>query len=370
MKIAHNKVSVNKETQKTIRSLFFQQKEMKDIVKETNLTERIIRRIINEHQWIQKRERYLRYLASYAYLHDIPLENIADQTKTKIYAICRIHKKYHIPKPKKFAWNDKRNDRLEQSIVQDYQGGLTGQEVAKKHGYQTRETIYQILDKNGIDRKPSHVYTYYNESFFEKIDSHEKAYMLGLIMTDGYIIKDYEGFGIQLTEEDGYILEKIRDLVGGTNPITHINCSNKRKILRNTKDMCRLHVFSKKIAEDLKKLGVVRRKTKVLRYNGCVPKEYMSSFFRGLLDGDGSIGFNARNYPWLYIFSSSSYGFVLDVRDLIQSKTSIRNHGNNHWILAIGGGRKGMMDFARFIYKNKGDLYLRRKYGKVQDKIS
>ena len=134
MRIAYNKTNVSKESQKVIRSMFFQQKEMKDIVKETNLTERLIRRIINEHKWIQKRERYLRYLASYAYLNDIPLDKIAKQTNTLPYAICRIHKKYNIPKPKKFAWNDRRNDNLEQSIVADYKKGLTGQEVAEKHG--------------------------------------------------------------------------------------------------------------------------------------------------------------------------------------------------------------------------------------------
>ena len=65
--------------------------------------------------------------------------------------------------------------------------------------------------------------TYYNEDFFEKIDSLEKAYILGLIMTDGYIIKDYRGVGIQLTEKDGYILRKIAKILGSTNKILHIN---------------------------------------------------------------------------------------------------------------------------------------------------
>lgn len=369
MRVAHNKIEVDSKTEKIIRSMFFKQVEMKDVENKIGLKESVIRRVINEHKWQKKRERYFRYLASYALIHDIPLIKMSEKTGVKYYALCRIHKKYQIPKPKKFAWNDRRSEVIEKSIVEDYQNGLTGDEVSKKYGYQRRESVYQILEKKGVKRKPSKVYTYYDESFFEKINSHDKAYILGLIMTDGYIIKNYDGFGIQLTEGDGYILKKIRDLVGGTNPITHIDCSHKRKFFPNTKDMCRLHVFSKKIAEDLKKLGVVKRKTKILRYNGCVSKKYLSSFLRGLMDGDGSIGFSKKDYPWLYVFSSSSYGFVEDVKKIIKFKTSIRNSHGNHWVLGIGGGRKGIFDFAKFIYSDKGDLYLRRKYAKVQNYI-
>lgn len=372
MRNSHNRVDVDKLTQKNIRSMFFLQKEMKDIELETNITERIIRRIINENAWISKRERYFRYLASYAYRHDISLEKISEMTGVKYYALCRIHKKYNIPKPKKIAWNDRRSDSLEQNIVSDYQSGLTGQEIADKYGYKKKESVYQILDKNTINRKPSQKYTYYNEEFFEKINSHEKAYILGLIITDGYILKDYVGFGIQLTKEDEYILEKIRDLVGGRNPITQIDCSHKRKILHGSKDMVRLHVFSKKIAEDLKKLGVVKRKTKILRYNGCVPNKYLSSFFRGLVDGDGTVGVDKRGYYWTSI-ASASKEFLEDIQCNVfrwKINTSKCKNGNLIHVLKVQGGQKEIFRFYSWLYKNKNDLYLRRKYAKVQDKIS
>lgn len=42
--------------------MFFHKVEMKNIVKETSLTERVIRRIINENNFKEKRERYYRFI--------------------------------------------------------------------------------------------------------------------------------------------------------------------------------------------------------------------------------------------------------------------------------------------------------------------
>lgn len=192
-----------------------------------------------------------------------------------------------------------------------------------------------------------------------------------MIMTDGYIIKDYEGFGIQLTKKDGYILEKIRDLVGGTNPITKIDCSHKRKHMPGTKDMARLHVFSRKIAEDLKKLGVTRRKTKTLRYNGCVPKKYLSSFFRGLVDGDGTIGLRKNGYPW-FSLSSASKNFLNDLSNVKKYKWKVgesKTKTGHIYSLRILGGQAEIIKFYKWIYEYSSDLYLRRKYEKVQNQI-
>jgi intein/homing endonuclease len=167
-------------------------------------------------------------------------------------------------------------------------------------------------------------------------------------------------------------LEKIRDLIGGINPITKIDCSSKRKVLPNAKDMSRLHVFSKKNANDLKNLGVVKRKTKVLRYNGCVPDEYLSSFFRGLVDGDGSIGVDKRGYYWISI-ASASKEFLEDIQFktfIWKINTSKCKNGNLIHVLKVQGGQKEIFRFYNWIYENKNDLYLRRKYVKVQSKIN
>lgn len=367
MKQVYNKVYVNSEKKRMVRKLFFCQEEMKNIEKQSGLTERVIRRIATENQWIRKRERYLRFLANYGFRHGIPLSRLSRKTGVLIYALCRIKRKYKIPDAKFDIWNKRINDETEQEFARLYESGLSAQDIAEKFGFKRRETVYNVLEKRGIGRREAKIQTEYNEDFFKKIDSHEKAYILGLILTDGYIVKDYSGFGIQLTETDGYILEKIANLLGKSAKVKKINCDGKRKTMPNARDMVRLTVHNRNMAKDLERLGVVRNKSKILRYNNCVQKKYLSSLFRGIIDGDGTIGKDGRGYYFAAIASAS----IVFCQNLYYANTPFEWGINNGpcYQLRIKNGQSEVFRFYKWIYKNKNDLYLRRKYEKVKDKI-
>jgi hypothetical protein len=372
-----NKKEISFEERRCIRSMFFKKAEMTDITSETSLKEGVIRRIIKENNWGKVRERYYKYLCYLSLKNGLPLYKIADLSKVKYYTLCRIRKKYNLKKCKKTSWNSKRTAQVEERAKDLYDDGYSGAKIARQLGYKRKESIYQILEENGVKRKESKRYTYYDEFFFEHIDSHEKAYILGLIMTDGNIIKNYQGFEIQLTKEDKYILEKINDLIGGSksHKVQDIDCSNKRKTkgFHNAKDMARVTAHNSKIAADLKKLGVVRNKTKIMRYNGGVPSEFLSSFFRGLVDGDGSVGVQKDNGRiWLNL-ASASESFIDDIIRIVPFSLTKYRRATTHddiYVCEPIGGRKKTIDILKWMYKNKGDFYLRRKYDKVQNKIN
>jgi hypothetical protein len=238
-----------------------------------------------------------------------------------------------------------------------------------------------VLVKKAINRRPPKIQTFYKENYFEKIDSSEKAYALGLIMTDGYIIKNYRGFGIQLTKKDGYILDKISKSIGSTNKISLISYEERRKSHPNVKDMMRLIITNEKIAQDLKKLGVTKRKSKTLKYNGCVPKKYLSHFFRGLIDGDGTIGTHSKNGNIWCKLVSSSKKFIYDLYSIVipfdfYINKSTYFYGSNKekkcvmYSLCVGGGNHKTKGFLKWLYTDKGDFFLRRKYEKVQNYIN
>ena len=371
--MVHNKQSITQEQEKQIRKMFCQKMEMKEIQQQVQLTERVIRRIIKENNWSLMRNRYYMMLCQKSLSQAVSLSFISEQTGVGYYTLCRIRKKYQIQKAKRKAWNDRRSNKLEQKIIKLYEGGKTGQQIVDKLGYKRRETVYQILEKHKVERREAKRQTYYDETFFEQINTHEKAYVLGLIMTDGNIIKNYNGFEIQLTKEDGYILEKIGDLIGAskTHPIQKINCAAKRRQegFASAKDMERLTVHNKKIASDLKNMGVVRQKTKILRYNNCVPEEFLSSFFRGLMDGDGTIGFSKNGFPWCHICTTASFKFAEDLVKL-NPNLNIDRPTDNLYNVRVGGGKSKILEFIKGLYEYKGDLYLRRKYEKMQNQIS
>jgi hypothetical protein len=373
-----NKKEISFEERRCIRNMFFKKAEIIDITSETSLKESVIRRVIKENNWVKARERYYKYLCYLSLKNGLPLCKIADLSKVKYYTLCRVRKKYNLKKCKKTSWNSKRTAQVEERAKDLYNDGHSGAKIARQLGYKRKESIYQILEENDVKRKESKRYTYYDEFFFEHIDSHEKAYILGLIMTDGNIIKNYQGFEIQLTKEDKYILEKISDIIGASksHKVQNIDCSGKRRIegFSNAKDMARVTVHNAKIAMDLKELGVVRNKTKIMRYNGGVPSEFLSSFFRGLVDGDGSVGFDNRGWPFLCIASASKL-FLEDMLSLCPIKhTSLTkskmSSGGYIWTFRFIGGRKQILSSIKWIYENKSDFYLRRKYDKVQDKVN
>lgn len=120
-----------------------------------------------------------------------------------------------------------------------------------------------------------------NERFFKKIDSEEKAYFLGLLISDGNVFKDNTGrqasISITLDLKDEYILQKFKEVL-------NVNTS----ISKDGRGCGQIAIRSNLMADDLKQYGVVPRKS-YITYLPKINDIYMSHLIRGILDGDGSI---------------------------------------------------------------------------------
>lgn len=91
---------------------------------------------------------------------------------------------------------------------------------------------------------------FYNESFFEAIDTKAKAYFLGLLMADGNIINTKRSSKqIQITciNSDSYILDMLRNEIGYIKPLTF------RERIRNETQThsCEINLYSVKMYNDL-----------------------------------------------------------------------------------------------------------------------
>ena len=188
------------------------------------------------------------------------------------------------------------------------------------------------------------------------------------------------GFGIQLIESDGYLLQKIADRIGcSTHGLQHINYDNRRRTMPGAHDQVRLCVYNKKIAEDIKELGVTRNKSRTLAYNGGVPDRFLPSFFRGLMDGDGNITIRSKPKRFECTLSSASKVFLNNLTDILAGRfsTSVRKRSpgklsrNPFFIFRVAGGFEEGKRFAKWMYKDCDgqSLMLERKYEKVQSYI-
>jgi len=164
--------------------------------------------------------------------------------------------------------------------------------------------------------------------------------------------------------------------MGESASIIHISNENKRKKAKeknyinfmNSQDMKRLTVHNREIALDLKKINIVRNKTFIL----CCPKiknKFLSSFFRGLWDGDGTIGIAKNKNIWCKIVGASRL-FFEDLENIdIPFNFILEQSFTNLYTYRLVGGNEVTIKFLKWIYKDKNDLYLKRKYEKVQNKI-
>ena len=162
---------------------------------------------------------------------------------------------------------------------------------------------------NGIARtgmRSAHL----NHEFFDVIDTHDKAYILGLAFADGNVSKSLKRWCIDLHERDESLLQETAKTIGiKTKSFPGGRCK-------------RLEVRSDKQARRLSELGCLPNKTYV---HGPVifPKgELERSFWRGFFDGDGSIDSNMQE--GLYNIKICSSHPVLTQRlKTISSKLSL-----------------------------------------------
>jgi DNA-binding transcriptional regulator WhiA len=131
-------------------------------------------------------------------------------------------------------------------------------------------------------------YYNYNREYFSSIDSGEKAYLLGFILADGHVRSDIRGYYLMfsINENDKYLLENF--CIELEAPLTLV----KRKSQKDGSYYLRF--ASKQLVLDLDTLGVPLRNKSFSAmpiYCGI----FNADFWRGVFDGDGSIGINGNS---------------------------------------------------------------------------
>lgn len=150
----------------------------------------------------------------------------------------------------------------------------------------TRSQVKRISDQVNLNPHLNERIYDVDEDYFEEW-SHNMAYLLGYIATDGNISNNrVVKFGLKAS--DTSLLEKIKEELKFTGNIyPKIVYSNK-----TGKDYPAsvMNIYNRKMCSDLKGLGIVEDKSLILGRFDCVPEEYEMSFLLGVFDGDGSVG--------------------------------------------------------------------------------
>jgi hypothetical protein len=120
-----------------------------------------------------------------------------------------------------------------------------------------------------------------NKSYFDEIDTSEKAYWLGFLYGDGSVVKNTENSnGVQLAvqESDREVIENYKDALESEHTITESNGAVS------------LNFWTDSLVSDLKRHGLTRNKTRSDSTPNLTNNILQAAFIRGLFDADGHWG--------------------------------------------------------------------------------
>ena len=215
-----------------------------------------------------------------------------------------------------------------------------------------------------------------NESYFECIDSEDKAYWLGFIYADGYITKRKTGqhvLGITLHEKEP--LELFCKCINTDKPVKQYISNSKYK--PNSVEY-KIVIISNKIVSDVEKLGVVPNKTFLLDTIPQMTEDLIHHFIRGYFDGDGSIfyhkqqgGYGGNKKYYYNILGVSICGtkkflttiknqlpFIKDTDKILYKEKRL---SSDTWTLKMFSNKRSI-NFYNYIYDNANYFLERKKF--------
>lgn len=249
-----------------------------------------------------------------------------------------------------------------------FNAGVGVIEIAKKLNLAI-STVSAYLNKNGYKtcKHPKKINGYYtvDESYFDDIDTEEKAYWFGFIMADGSVrLRDERtvsasyGLTIELAGIDRNHLEKFKKAIK----------SNVILSERKDRDMVSITIYNKHFAMSLAEKGCVPDKT----HRGFIDDSLLNNinlkkaYLRGYCDGDGYI--DKTRYRIVYTgcttyFAKKIQSYLLDlglnfkIKECIENKYGKRYHYHRVYC-------EDKKTFFGFLHKVYGDatIYLDRKY--------
>lgn len=250
----------------------------------------------------------------------------------------------------------------ENLIISRYKAGESLNSISKKLGH-CAKTMKKILIKNNIlirftdnGRRKFPL----NDNYFEFINTPLKAYFLGWMYSDGFVLKDGYCSGINLQKEDRAILEKFsEETFSSTVPVYDL-----KKARGNAKFQSRLIFKSRKFQSFLLKQGVIHNKSLTLEPPLNIPDSLLKYFILAYFEGDGcfsgsilSIVSTKNVCKWIGDIFVSICGIKKYKLVETQNKITYR---------LVIWGKEDLCKIYNYFYKDNS-FYLNRKKIKIEE---
>lgn len=249
-------------------------------------------------------------------------------------------------------------------IVDLYKSGLSKEKIEKIYNVSNSviDRIFRIKNIKCRDNSHKGRKYYINENYFDKIDTPNKAYILGLLYADGCNASNTNLIKLELQERDKSILDKINLELEYSKPLSFHELNRKNSNWQNT---YAIEITNKHMSKKLEELGMIPRKSLILEFPDWINDNLMKDFIRGYFDGDGHIEWNKKHFLTLASSKEFCEGLQVYLKDklnIISTNYLTSNKESNTRVLHIFKSKQ-IIKVLDWMYKDS-ILHIDRKYEK------
>lgn len=212
--------------------------------------------------------------------------------------------------------------------------------------------------------------TTFNFNYFDKIETQDRAYFLGLLFADGcnHFLEGKVTIG--LNEIDKGILESFKVFLETERPFIYKAArpckSTKTGKVYESKPQYILALCSRHFCHALNELGMIPKKSLLLKFP-AIDKNLYPDFIRGYFDGDGCISHN-KAITSIDLSLVGTLEFLSHIKDYLLHNSPIKSIKikpiGNAFILEISNILDALY-FYDLIYKDSySEIRLQRKFDK------
>ena len=271
---------------------------------------------------------------------------------------------------------------FQQIVINLVEEGLTVSEIAKQLG-KNMSSVSSVVKRFNLTPKKSYINTL-DHTFFDNIDTPEKAYLLGFFIADGCINTDTERtkgrFSINQSEDDKEIVQAFKKYLNVPSDIQIVNSKSGAK---NRKTQHRLRWTSPYMRDVLRNTyNITSNKTLDIEFQfpiELIPENLQGHFVRGFVDGDGYMGDNGQEGNFSISIVGTSVKFVTLIGDLVSKATGMSYYINTtqgktckyyslRWSCDHVDKLEKITKLRTYLYNN-ASIYLTRKKDKIDHYI-
>ena len=240
-------------------------------------------------------------------------------------------------------------EKQKEGLIALYKEGYSSYELSEFYKISWR-TVQTVCKNAGVLRDISET-KLINKNYFKNIDTPIKAYILGLITTDGNIATYKDGrYSLNITQH-------IDQRVLLNNIIKEIKTKGRINKGGHDNTTIKIQVQDNEICNDLINLGIIPRKTSIMNIDkilSILDENLLRHFIRGIIDGDGHIEKWKSSYGIISI--SGSRNIVENIRRIFSiyagtdENRKIRDVGNT-FVLSYYS-KKDVINICDWLYKD------------------